>query len=223
MRHYQILRRRADAHPPGRVVMGAVTGAEPAVEIALKGQRNTTQMCAHPNQDQPFRPLAAIGVGGRRVLWKIFVARYRIDELVERDGRGFLDLLRRTAADEDRLAAPHHGDRLARLNCRNVHFDRREREHGSGRIHLIDKRPSREGKPYGADGACGDVEKITPRRFGRLRIGHGYTLFQIPAVRRLVESLGLSEHTRETPGKRRAPPPDLPVRPEIARNIVSRL
>ena len=113
----------------------------------------------------------AVLVGGWRVLGKIGVARDRIDEIVERHGLGLLDLLLGAVADEDRLAAPHHRDRLALLHRRKIDFGRRHRQRRGVRIHLIEQRPQPEAETDRGEAAGGDHDHVAPGRV--LFIGKG--------------------------------------------------
>src|SRR6266849_3285143 len=53
-RQRQICRRRPAADAARRIVLGTVTGAEPAVVIALVRQRNAAEVGADADQDQPL-------------------------------------------------------------------------------------------------------------------------------------------------------------------------
>jgi hypothetical protein len=57
---------------------------------------------------------------------------------------------------------PRH---LTVIDRRHVHFDRGERQRGLVGIHLVDQRPGNQRGADDADGARGDVEKVTAGRF----------------------------------------------------------
>ena len=84
--------------------------------------------------------------------------------IVERHGLGFLDLLLGAVADEDRLAAPHHRDRLALLHRSEIDLGRRHRQRRRVRIHHIQERPQSEAKTDRGKPAGGDHDHVAPRR-----------------------------------------------------------
>ena len=88
-----------------------------------------------------------------------------IDQVGQRDRVGGLDLLRRAVADEHRLAAPQHGDRLAFLDGRDVDLDGGKRLRAGVWIHLLDERPQRHRSADGDEGAGREDEKIPAVRF----------------------------------------------------------
>src|ERR1051326_2716532 len=89
-RQREICRRRAAADAPGGVVLRAVARTEPAVVIALMGQRDAAEMRADPDQDQPLVvPLLDPRLVGLRVRQSVPVDVARL-----------LDLLGGAMADE---------------------------------------------------------------------------------------------------------------------------
>ena len=92
-------------------------------------------------------------------------------KLVERHGLGLVDLLLGAVADEDRLAAPHHGDRLALLDMGEIDLGRRHRQRRLVRVHLIEQRPQPEAETDRGKAAGGDHDHVAPRRV--LFIGKG--------------------------------------------------
>ena len=146
------------AHAPGRVVLAAVAGAEPAAPVAarigrLVAERHAAEMGADADQDDP---LVVAGLHPRRV-------RLRLDQLRQRHVLGFLDLGRRAVADEDRLALPEHGDALALDDRRQVHLDRRQRQHVLRGVHGVDQRPG--------DGGGADRRAATGDQFQEIALG----------------------------------------------------
>ena len=119
--------------------------------------------------------ISRLAVGGRRVVGQIGVARERIGQIGQRHGRAVGDLLRRAAADEERMAAPLEGHRLARLDRRRSTSIEASAS-TAARIHLIDERPGGHGRADGANGPGRDIEKIAPRRFGSRRVAKGSPL-----------------------------------------------
>ncbi len=54
LRHFQIIWRWALPHAAGRVIVAAVTRAEPAVIVACVRERDAAQMRADAHDDQPL-------------------------------------------------------------------------------------------------------------------------------------------------------------------------
>src|SRR5579883_636004 len=157
-RDREVQRRGAFADAPGRVVLGAVARAEPAVILALIGEWDAAEVGANADQHQP---LLVAGLDARLV-------GLRVLEIIDRHRADLVDLLLGAMADEDRLAAPEDLDDLPFGDRGEVDLDRRA---GSDRrgigIHLPDQGYQRGGGTDGADRAGGNIEKITPRRLGR--------------------------------------------------------
>src|SRR5690606_38570634 len=91
-RNRKVLGRRTLPDTAGRVVVRTVAGAQPAAEIAarivrLLTERNTAEMRADANDDQPF------GVG------RAFRIRLRIGQILDIDLRRLVDFFRRAVAD----------------------------------------------------------------------------------------------------------------------------
>ena len=126
--------------------------------------------------------LAIRGQIGGRVVRQIGVARERIDKVIELDRLRLLDLLGRAVANEDRLAAPHHGDGLALLDGSKVHIDAGQRQGRGVRVHLIEQRPQHGRAADRSEAAGADQDHIAARRVvifkkgrvgGRIGVGHG--------------------------------------------------
>jgi hypothetical protein len=115
-------------------------------------------MGADTDHDQPFRPHLLGGVGDARVVG------LRIAQLGQRHRFGRLDLLRRAMADEQGLAAPVHGDRLADLHRLDVDLDRGQRQRIGGGVEIVDKGPGGGGDADGSEGARCDHEEVAPGR-----------------------------------------------------------
>src|SRR6476659_9330500 len=137
-RDRHVLRRRPFAHATGAVVLRAVAGTEPAVVLALGIAdclpfRDAAEMGADADHHEPRRAslTGAVLVGGRRVVGKVGVARERVWKIVELHGLRFLDLFLGAMPNEDRLPAPHYGDRLALGHWSESDFGRGNR-HGRG-------------------------------------------------------------------------------------------
>src|SRR5262245_37013096 len=116
--HRHVLRRGPFADTAGRVVLRTMAWAEPAAIFALLTERDAPEMGTDAHHDQPvFLALAgrAIGVSRLRVAGQIGVAGERILEIVERHLLRRIYLFGGAVPDEDRLAAPLHGERLAGL------------------------------------------------------------------------------------------------------------
>src|SRR5262245_63626488 len=133
-RDRQILRRRPFAYTTGAVVLRAVAGTEPAVILALGIPdclpfRDAAEMGTDADHHEPRLAIlaGAVLVSRRRVVGKIGIARERVGKIVERDSFRFLDLFLGAMPDEDRLAAPHNGDRLALSHRRKIDFGRGHR------------------------------------------------------------------------------------------------
>ena len=107
-------------------------------------------MRAHADDDQPFRILGTARVA------------FRIRQLGQRDSACLLDPLRRTAVDEDRLAAPTKPCALAWLDRRQVRLDRRQRQRVRGRVHRVDERPQRGARAERAERAGGENQEVAP-------------------------------------------------------------
>src|SRR6266567_7644752 len=167
-RQRQICRRRSAANAARRIVLGTVTGAEPAVVIALVRQRNAAEVGADADQDQPL----IVTLLDPRLIG------LRIRQRVPVDVARLFDFLRRAMVDEDRFAAPEHLDDLTFRDRGEVDFD--GSPGGDGRlvrIHLRDQRPDRRREGGGAGGRGRDIEKIAACRFGRSGCGgHGRIL-----------------------------------------------
>src|SRR6185312_15471235 len=121
-RDREILRRRAFADASGRVVLRAVAGTEPTAILALVVAYrlpfgDAAEMRADADHHQPRFAVfgGAVVVGRRCGLREIGVARERIGQIVERGVLRLGNFLVGAVPDEDRLAAPHHGDGLPRL------------------------------------------------------------------------------------------------------------
>src|SRR5664279_5040181 len=99
-RQVEILRRRTFPDAAGGVVLRAVARAEPAVILALVGERDAAEMGADTNDDQPL--IVALFDAG--------AVGFRIGQTGDVDLAGLLDLLRTAMEDEDRLRAPEHLD-----------------------------------------------------------------------------------------------------------------
>ena len=149
--------------------------AEPAVERAGIAERDTAQMRAHADHHQPgFLALGrTVLVGRRRVTRKVRVAGDRILQLFERNRAGFLDLGFRALTDEDRLAAPLGGDRLAPLDLADIDVDLGESKRRGIGVHLVDERPGQRRRANCADRTSGDVEEIPTAGFGGFVEAHG--------------------------------------------------
>ena len=119
---------------------------------------------------------------------KVGVARERINQVVDRHLLGHLDLLLSAVADEDRLAAPHHGDRLADRDRREVHVGGGERQHVARRVHGVDEGP---GEGAGAPRRMGLERRDEVHRLVR-RLSRGRELLidglELARVDRLVGS-----------------------------------
>src|SRR6202049_382968 len=159
-RQRQICRRGPPPDASRRVVLGAVTRAEPAVVIALVRQWNAPEVGADADQDQPW----IVALLDPRVigLW--------IRQRVPVDAASLLDFLRGAMADEDRFAAPEHLDDLTFGDRGGVDFGGSPGGDGClGRIPLRGQRPDRRRDGGGAGGGGGYIEKIAACRFGRRR------------------------------------------------------
>ena len=108
-----------------------MTGTEPAAELAFVTERNTAQMRADPDHDEPLGLLDP-----RRI-------RLGIGKDIERRLFRGLYLLGRATPHEHRLSAPFDGDDLPRRDAREIDFRRRQGERRSIRIYLGDKGPNR--------------------------------------------------------------------------------
>ena len=124
-------------------------------------------MGADADHDQPVLVAldGAVEVGRRRIVGQRVVARELVDQIGQRHGVGGLDFFRRAVADEDRLAAPQHGDRLAFLDRRDIDLDGGERLRTGVRVHLLDERPQRHRSTDCNEGAGREDEKIPAVRF----------------------------------------------------------
>ena len=106
----------------------------------------------------------AVIVARRRVFGQIGVARQRIGQIVDGELLGLGDLLIGAVADEDRLAAPHHGDRLAGLDMGDVDLGGGHRQRRGVGVHLVEQRPQRRGGADGGKAAGRDQQDIAPAR-----------------------------------------------------------
>jgi hypothetical protein len=106
----------------------------------------------------------AIVVGRRRVLGEIGVARERVGQIVERGLLRLGDFLVGAMANENRLASPHHGDRLSRLDMGNVHVCGGKRQRRGVGTHLVEQRPQRRGGADRREASCRDQNDIAPAR-----------------------------------------------------------
>ena len=167
-RHRQILRRRAFADAAGGVVLRAMAVAEPAAVIAFgtaawNGGR-AAQMGADADQDQPFRLDGAVGVGGRRAVGQIGVARQR-----DRAARSQRTALASAISSGVRRRTNSGWPRHLTTTCwpgwtgGNIDFDGGQRQRGGGRVHLVDERPGRRGDADRAHRARRHIKKIAPR------------------------------------------------------------
>ena len=68
-------------------------------------------------------------------------------------------------ADEHRLAAPQHGDRLTYLDRRDVDLDRCESQRAGVGVHLLDERPQRHRSTDRDEGAGREDEEVPAVRF----------------------------------------------------------
>jgi len=91
----------------------------------------------------------------------------RVAQLTDVDGLGFLDLLGRAVAHEDRLAAPHHGHGLALGHVGDVHVGAGQRQHVLGRVHGSDERPDNGTHTDRREGARNQFQEIPFRPVGR--------------------------------------------------------
>src|SRR5712692_5042916 len=101
-RQRQVGGRRPAADAPRGVVLRAVARAEPAVVIALVGERDAAEMGADADQHEPL----VLAVLDARLIG------LRIRQRTPVDRARLVDLLLAAMADEDRLAAPEHLDDL---------------------------------------------------------------------------------------------------------------
>jgi hypothetical protein len=79
--------------------------------------------------------------------------------------------------NEDRLAAPHHGDRLALGHRSKIDLGRGHRQGRRVRIHHIQERPQSEAEADGGKAACSDHDHVAPRRvffFGKRELCGSY-------------------------------------------------
>src|SRR6478672_9588532 len=101
-RHGEIGGRRPLPDAAGGVVLRAVARAEPAVVVALMGERNAAEMRADADDHQPLivALLHALGI------------RLPVGQGLRIDLLRLLDFFLAAMADEDRLRAPEHLDDL---------------------------------------------------------------------------------------------------------------
>src|SRR5580700_2139462 len=97
-RHCQVGGRWSLANATGRVVLRTVAGAEEAVVIALMGNRDTAEMGADADHDQPL--IVAFLDPGLIGCW--------VGQACDRHRAGLVDLFLGTVHDVDRLAPPEH-------------------------------------------------------------------------------------------------------------------
>ena len=135
-------------------------GQKEAVVSALMGDRDTAEMRANADYDQP---LIMARLDARLVALRIGQARYR-------HLAGLIDLLLGPVADVDRLAAPEHLDVLSFGDRGQVDLDRRAgRDRRGIRVHLGNQRPYRGSRAYGGDGSRCNKKEITACRMVRRR------------------------------------------------------
>ncbi len=101
-----------------------------------------------------------LGIFGQR-----FVARQLIDEIGQWNGVGNLDLFGCAMANEHRLAAPQHGDRLTFFDRRDIDLDGGKRLRAGIGVHLLDEGPQRHRAANGNEGAGREDEKVPAVRF----------------------------------------------------------
>ena len=173
----QILRRRTFADASCRVVLRAVAGAEPAAEVALiiAGRhaaevRADADIISHSALTSRFSSVAGARPG------RLALRASGSGRSATGNGARLGNFLLRAAAHEERLAAPHHGHLLALLDGRKIEFDGGQRQHRSGRIHLVDQRPGESRRAHAARSRGRDVNKVAARRLVRYRGCHGYHL-----------------------------------------------
>ena len=109
-------------------------------------------MGADTDHDQPFRLLDPVFVR----LWVFQVG------IVVRAGRR--DLVGAAVADENRLAAPFHGNALAFLDRAEIDFDAGQRQHIGRRIHAVDQGPCESRRASRADAQGRQIQKLAPAR-----------------------------------------------------------
>ena len=196
------------AHAPRGVVLAAVAGAEPAAPVAarigrLVAQRHAAQMGADADQHDP---LVVARLHPRLI-------RLRLDKLGQLHVLGFLDLLVRAVADEDRLALPEHGDPLADHDRRQVDLDGGQRQHVLRRVHVVDEGPSDGGRADAGGGAGDQLQEIAFGDVGMAMVSNGggrishlpLDTIALPAWRR----------TRQTAGGPTACPEFIASRPNV--------
>ena len=130
---------------------GRTSRRRPAVVAGLLPERDAAEMRAHADHDEPFRLLDA-----RRI-------RLRVAQFGDVDVLRRLDLLRRAVVDEDRLAAPRHGQPLPDLHRRQIDLGGRQRQRVARRVEAVDERPDRDRGADRAERAGGQNQKIAPR------------------------------------------------------------
>mmetsp|Transcript_29702 Transcript_29702/g.95781 ORF Transcript_29702/g.95781 Transcript_29702/m.95781 type:complete len:265 (-) Transcript_29702:52-846(-) len=126
-RDFEVEWRGALADAAGDVVVGAVAGTEPAAVVAGVGDGYASEVSTDSHDDEPVFRLDAVRVG------------LGVPEVVHADGLGVGDFRVGAVADEDRLAAPLDGNRLADLDVRHVEFRRRQSEDVLRRRHRGDE------------------------------------------------------------------------------------
>src|SRR5437762_8832826 len=142
------------------VVDRTMARAEEAVISALMGDRDTAEMGADADHDQP---LIMPRLDPSLVALRIGQARHRYLA-------GLVDLLLGPVADVDRLAAPEHLDVLSFGDRGQVDLNRRTgRDRRGIRIHLGNQRPHRGSRAYGGDGSRCNEKEITACRMVRRR------------------------------------------------------
>lgn len=157
-RYLEITRCRSLSNPTGRVVLGAVTGAEPPVPITHRitrplPQRNATEVGANAYHDQPLSALRA------------FFVKLRIAQVRHFGGSRLPNLRFSPVIDKDRFCSPCHRDALTGFDQSEIDIDGRPQcSHVVRWVHAVDERPSRGGRTYCKNRPCRDVEEIAPGR-----------------------------------------------------------
>ena len=105
-----------------------------------------------------------IVVARRRTLGKIGVPRERVAQIVDLNVLRRGNLLVGAVADEDRLAAPHDSDRLARLDMGDIDLGARQRQRRCVGIYLVEQRPDGGHRADGGKAARCDQDDVAPRR-----------------------------------------------------------
>ena len=138
--------------------------AEPAAEIAgAIADRHAAKMGAHAHHHQPFAGFVQCAVLVRSIGCRLAVriARGLVGQIGQRHRTGSPDFISRTAADENRLAAPFHGQLRADLDTGNIDRDRCQSAGIRRGVHLVDQWPDR-GSGGDCPRACGGVIQEIP-------------------------------------------------------------